>query len=179
MHGTDVMVRTDAHLECLYNEYSRFVYKEAWKFHNNTFDVDDLVQEVWLKLCRKVDLLTGYSSAQLNAYLSVVVRNTAISSARKRHIHLSLDEADNIPYFEAEALHDNIDRLIRIQVFRQLWPSVPPQARELLERKYILQESDAEIAYEMGIHKNSVRMYLTRARKTAHAILSQHREALL
>lgn len=90
---------------------------------------------------------------------------------RKQHKECPLEYADSIAYQEAELLNNIMDRKTQVEVFRKVWPSVPANAREILERKYILNESDAEIAEAMGIGKNSVRMALTRARKTALAAL--------
>lgn len=36
----------------LYETYSRLIYKEAWKYFDSIYDVEDLVQEVWIKLCQ-------------------------------------------------------------------------------------------------------------------------------
>lgn len=98
---------------------------------------------------------------------------------RKQHPECPLEYADNIAYHEVELLNNIVDREMRIEIFREIWPCVPAGARELLERKYILNESDAEIADAMGIGKNSVRMALTRARKTAFSILEKKKSMLL
>lgn len=179
MYSEDTCQNTDSFLEHLYVQYCRFVYNEAWKYHSNEFDVDDLVQEVWLNLCNKSEVLRSFSKAQMTAYLSVAVRHTAISVVRRQHAEISLEEINAIAYCELDYIHENVDRTIRIQLFRQLWPTVPPRTREILERKYILQESDEEIALHIGVRKNSVRTYLTRARREAYAILhGQIREHL-
>lgn len=163
----------------LYETYSRLIYKEAWKYFDSIYDVEDLVQEVWIKLCQKVDQLYGFSKAQTLSYIITSVKNNAISMMRKQHPECPLEYADNIAYHEVELLNNIVDREMRIEIFRQIWPCVPAGARELLERKYILNESDAEIADAMGIGKNSVRMALTRARKTAFSILEKKKSMLL
>lgn len=163
----------------LYETYSRLVYKEAWKYFDSASDVDDLAQEVWVKICQKFDQLPNYSKAQLITYLITIVRNTAISMLRKHERDCPLECANNITYNEAELLNSIIDRKIRIEQFQKAWPSVPQTARELLERKYILGETDADIAKSMGIGRNSVRMALTRARKTALSVLEEQKSNLL
>ncbi len=163
----------------LYETYSRLIYKEAWKYFDSIYDVEDLVQEVWIKLCQKVDQLYGFSRAQIVSYITTSVKNNAISMMRKQHPECPLEYADNIAYQEAELLNNIMDRKMRIEVFREIWPCVPAGARELLERKYILNESDAEIADAMGISKNSVRMALTRARKTALSVLGEKKSMLM
>lgn len=163
----------------LYETYSRLIYKEAWKYFDSIYDVEDLVQEVWIKLCQKIDQLYGFSRAQIVSYITTSVKNNAISMMRKQHPECPLEYADNIAYQEAELLNNIMDRKMRIEAFREIWPCVPAGARELLERKYILNETDAEIADAMRISKNSVRMALTRARKTALSVLEEKKSMLL
>lgn len=169
----------EAFFSWFYEVYRRFVYKEAWKYFNNAFDVDDLVQEVWLRLCNKGDQLCTYPKTQQCAYVAVVIRNSAISLARKQNENLPLEFAENLAYDEAAILNDIFDRKMKIEEFRKAWPLVPEHDRELLERKYFLLESDAEIASVMGIGKNSVRMALSRARKTAFLVLQGKKNKLL
>jgi len=164
-------ITTEDFLNQLYTTYSKFIYKEAWKYCNDSEDVDDLVQEVWVKLCSKGDMLSGFSKQQHCTYLSAAVRNTAISLARKKRETLPLDFAEQYGYNEPELLNERLDRQLTVDLFRKAWPQIPLETREILERKYILSQSDKEIARTMQIGENSVRMYLTRARKTALALL--------
>ena len=161
-----------------YYEYRLFVYKLAWQHCDGKTDAEDLAQEVWEKLCTKEKVLFAYSKKQQIAYISAVVRNTAVSFARKEKKTCPLDQAYNLGYNEANILNEVMDRQMKAEIFYRIWPSVPESIRELLERKYLLLESDAEIAAAMGIGKNSVRMYLSRARKTACAILSKYKNML-
>lgn len=166
---------SDSFFPQFYREYQQFVYQQAWKYTSAAFDVDDLVQDVWLKLCQKCELLSTYSKKQQLSYLAVAVRNTAISNARKAKGSCSIDFLENAAYDGANLLDEIFDRKFRIEAFRAAWVQVPGTTRELLERKYILMESDEEIARQMQIHPNSVRMALSRARKQAFSIL-QHFE---
>lgn len=163
----------ESFFQSFYEQYYQFVYQQAWKYVPNSFEADDLVQDVWEKMYLKCDLLRSFSHNRQLAYIAVAVRNTALSNARRKHETLSLDELTNVIWSNTEMLDDLFDRQIRMETFRAAWPKVPAPARELLERKYILMESDMEIAQAMAISRNSVRMYLTRARKQAYNVLSQ------
>lgn len=113
------------------------------------------------------------------AYLAAVVRNTACSFSRSTSHEVPLEYADKLTYCEAEILSRILDRKISIELFRKVWPCVPIASRTILERKFILNESDEEIAYVLGINKNSVRMYLSRAKKSALSVLNEYKDALL
>lgn len=162
-----------------YKEYSRYIYKLALQTCYNPSDVDDLVQEVWLRLCVKCELLSQLPKERHLSYIASAVRNTAISIARKQKKEYPLECTYAISYNEVDALNTIFDRQIRNQRFREIWTLVPPATREILERKYTLFETDEEIAFDLCIKPASVRMYLTRARKTACAILIQHKNDLV
>ena len=162
-----------------YTHYSRFLYYEALKYCSAEYEAEDLVQEVWLKLCTKESQLSSYNTKQQLAYLAISVRNTAISMARQISNECSLDFAMEISIDEADILNEAFDHELRMELFQRLWPTVPAEVREILERKYILQESNRDIGATLHISANSVRMYLTRARKTAFLLLIEHRDNLL
>lgn len=168
-----------ANILSLYERYSRLVYALSWQYRCEGAEPDDLVQEVWLRLCEKGAVLCDLPQERQIGYLAAVVRNTACSLARKATHTLPLEAAGTIGYQESAMLNDMLDRQCSVQKFRELWPSVPQPAAELLERKYLMQESDAQIAHAMGIAPGSVRMYLTRARRTALDVLGAYRDKLL
>ena len=55
----------------------------------------------------------------------------------------------------------------------QIWSSLPEEDRLLLEGKYILGYTDAELADMLGCKKSSVRMKLTRARRRAFQLMTE------
>ena len=162
-----------------YDQYSRYVYKLAWQYCSSIDAVDDLVQDVWLRLCTKAELLYGLSQARQLTYIATTIRNTVISLSRKARPECSLEIIHGIGYNEADVLNVIFDRKLSVERFREIWKLVPGTARELLERKYLLEESDAEIANILGIGVGSVRIYLSRARKTAFDVLSKYKEKIL
>lgn len=163
----------------LYEEYRLYVHKLAWQYSNPNSEVDDLIQDVWVKICEKAILVSQLEKKQQLVYLSTVVRNTVYSASRMRVNFEPLETVSGLEYYETEVLNRILDRKLSIDRFRQIWPYVPEDARVVLERKYVLGESDAQIAAAMGIHKNSVRMYLSRARKIAWAVLGEYKDLLL
>lgn len=53
----------------------------------------------------------------------------------------------------------------------EIWDMLDPRNKFVLEARYILEKTDAEIAEELCIRPNSVRMVLTRARKQAYELM--------
>lgn len=76
-------------------------------------------------------------------------------------------------------LIDHLDTLRRLEPegLAQVWPRLDENTRWLLEARYILDYSDGELARELGVKPDSVRMALTRARRKARRLMeSQHNE---
>ena len=72
----------------------------------------------------------------------------------------------------ARLFHVSVDYLLcgsaeAFPFFHTVWKQMPTDIRLLLERKYILGQADAEIAADLGIRPESVRMRLTRAKRIA------------
>ena len=67
--------------------------------------------------------------------------------------------------------------VLELDALAQVWPRLDENTRWLLEARYILDYSDGELARELGVKPDSVRMALTRARRKArHLMESQHNE---
>lgn len=76
-------------------------------------------------------------------------------------------------------LIDHLDTLRRLELdaLAQVWPRLDENTRWLLEARYILDYSDGELARELGVKPDSVRMALTQARRKARRLMeSQHNE---
>ena len=56
---------------------------------------------------------------------------------------------------------------------RDVWPRLRQEDRFLLERKYLLNQTDQELAQYLGCRKSSVRMKLTRARRAALRLMEE------
>lgn len=76
-------------------------------------------------------------------------------------------ENDDDRDFMEWLLLDDIDVLWRV------WPQLDLRTRQLLEDKYVLNMSDAEIASALGVKPSSVRMLLTRARSKARKAIEK------
>ena len=80
--------------------------------------------------------------------------------------------------FAGGVLSDGVsaeDVLIRVESVRRLadvWPLLDERSQYLLEAKYILEMESQEIAAQLGIKPDSVRVELSRARKRAQRLLT-------
>lgn len=117
------------------------------------------MQAVWARLCTEEEKLQGLSSAKYYSYLSVIVRNTFLSLSRKKK------SADYGPCFCCSQNTKRGPDSLNFTNLCQLMTNISEPEKEVLERKYFLQETDVEIASAMGICDICERKLFSRARK--------------
>lgn len=151
-----------------------------WEQCYNTQDVEDIVQTVWEKLIPKDDLLRTLEHGQRLNYISKTVENTIRETARKQKVVVCSLEQITAPAYDGTRFLEQLqDKRMKREQFQAAWALVDADTRELLERKYWLDETDEQIASAMNISKDSVRMYLSRARKKALLVLERFKENML
>ena len=156
------------YVQMFYKAYHKLLYREARKYLNSTEDIDDIVQDSVVKLIENLDTIRSLSPNRQVSYAVTVTRNLAINLLiRQKRITLeSLDELE--PYVkDSNDLEAQVGHHEKLQLFHTVWKQMPTDIRLLLEQKYILGQADAEIAADLGIRPESVRMRLTRAKRIA------------
>lgn len=162
-------------IQQFYEKYRNALYKESKKFLDSPDDVDEIVQDTIVKLIEKVDVLREMSPGRRVYYALAVVRNLSINLLvhQKRFQFCSLDDiSDILPADDNISAH--IQRNEYINELRKVWLTIDAESRTLLERKYILHHSDIEIAKDLHIRPESVRMKLTRTKRAVAKILCEN-----
>lgn len=158
-------------VEQLYYKYSKLAYYVVGHYIESESDREDVVHDAFLKLIPKTELLQEMNETVLRTYVITTARNTAITrakqNAKKKEQQISSDP-------EAMLLNvaDSIGALDELMIqreqtkrIREVVNKLSPEDRFLIDAKYILGCSDADIAVELGIKASSVRMMLTRTRR--------------
>lgn len=158
-------------VEQLYYKYSKLAYCVVGHYIERESDREDVVHDAFLKLIPKTELLQEMNETVLRTYVITTARNTAITRAKQEAKQkeqqissdpesLFLSVADSI-----EALDELMIQRERMKYVRKIVNKLSPEDRFLIEAKYILGCSDADIAVELGVKPASVRMMLTRVRR--------------
>lgn len=152
-------------MEQLYLQYNRLMYSECLKVLRNTWETEDVMQTALEKLIYKIPLLKTLSPSKRINYIITTCRNTAKSylSKKYRQYEYELSEFDGVD-ISSNSLEEFVIKKHTMETVNTAWKSVDEKTRDLLRSKYILQESNDEIAEEFCIKPNSVRTYLSRAR---------------
>lgn len=125
-------------------------------------DVDDLVQESYLRLLRMRE--TGQIRS-VKAALFAIARNAVRDALRRKMINreVSVTEIDALPVSDETA--DPLDALSRQQEQRLLAEAIkalPERCREVLLLRKIHGVSQREIALRLGISENTVESLVSR-----------------
>lgn len=144
--------------ELLVRQHKRTIYTVCYMFSTNKDEIDDLFQEILIRLWNGFDQFKGRSSAKTWIYR--VALNTAINQDRKERrrpqtVPLTVDidpyEADNPQTQQIRVLYDRISRL------------------DLIDRSLILLWLEGisydEIGAIIGISPNNVGVRLTRIKE--------------
>lgn len=166
-----------AFMEALYINYHRLMYSEINKIVGNTWDTEDILQTIVIKLIDKIALLRSRSRDQLINYIISACKYTAYNFLRNqgRLRETPLEGYDNVPDTEHTG-HEVELYMIKeedLNSLAKIWPLLDSRTQCLLEGYYILEKPMVELGTDLGIKPDSVRMALTRARKKAFDYLQQ------
>ena len=163
-------------LEMLYDNYNWLMFKHAWRYFQNQTDVEDVVQQSFLKLIRYLPTIKNLKRNTLAVYIVNVIRSCSMDIYRKRKIEQETNFSDLFEGFEETLVDDFdpdclMDSLFSMQQLAQVISQLPEKDRFVLEAKYLQSWCDSEIAQVLGTKENSVRTRLLRARNRALQML--------
>lgn len=155
----------------LFCRHYNLMMKEARRFFSAPEDVEDIVQEAIANLIEKSSKLLSLPPPKQTTYIVTTVRNLSISVLRKRKCieFIPLSDLGDAPLPDTSLLlpETNLSQKEHAERFRNTWHTLPLEDQDLLGRKYILGQTDAEIAKDLNIKPGSIRMALTRTRRRA------------
>lgn len=165
-------------MEQLYLKYNKLMYSQVYKLTQDTYEIEEIVQESLVHLIEKADLLQTLPRDRLVNYLISTTRYTGYAFFRKKNKveMVSIDE-DKTAWYDSSAFREGLDELI-IQKLEgeqlyQVWSRLKERDKLLLNMKYVLDQSNEAIAEALGVKPESIRMLLTRAKRNLSLGLKQ------
>ena len=153
----------------LFDNYYRALCVYAFRFVSDADDVEDIVQEVFIKVwARRADFQAVYS---LRSFMYLSVRNACLNynrdHARERQISFNDTESEKFAeeWEEGFMIEEDVHRQIRNEVERL------PEAMRKVFNLTLLDMSIPEIAEALDISENTVRNQRARAREILRARL--------
>ena len=125
-------------------------------------DVEDLVQEAYVRVCALSPTQVVESP---RALLFRIARNLAVDRARQRLTHATDDVADfeplNVSSQEAEP-DEQVDLRRRFESFCAAVDSLPPLCRRVFVLRKVYQLSHAEIAQVLGLSHSTIEKHVAK-----------------
>lgn len=154
----------------IYDHNEGLFYATALQYTSSRYDAEEIVQDSVVKLIKNYTTIRELHGCILAAYIVSTVRNTAINRLIKesRRAHSPLDIAESADVAAKELSMDELLILAeKRQQIQYVFGSLSDEDQFLLQGKYFLGQSDAELASQLGCKPSSIRMKLTRARRNA------------
>ncbi len=149
---------------CLYNRYIDRVHRICYRIMLDPSQVQDCVQEVWLKVFRNIDRFRCRES--FAAWLNSITANTAIDYYRKFIRQRNRIDSDK---FYMKALTDErrgdqqLDKALIHQLVYKALEEMSVKQRTALVLRYFENAPTAEIARTLGCTKGTVRTHIRRS----------------
>lgn len=164
----------------LYENYKQLMHSTVRKLVKNEHDIEDLTQDVLVKQIDKIDLLRSRSRDQRVNYIISACKYTAFNHIRDNgnHPELSFEACGelNDPQYDDHEIELRLIKDEELEALRRVLGQMDLRMQCLLEGYYFLEKPAAELGKDLGIKPDSVRTYLTRARKRAFELLKKELE---
>jgi RNA polymerase sigma-70 factor (ECF subfamily) len=142
----------------LYEEYETYLRSYAWRLGHDAHQVDDLVQETFIRAMGHLELLKLLKPYQRRAWLSRTLKNLFLDEQKARQRQEIL--VDPLTWENSAASY-----LPKEVMLPNPFDLVPEQYRDICKKRYILGMTSQEIAAELGIPAATVRSRLHLAMK--------------
>lgn len=162
----------------LYQEYKYIMFKTAYNIVEDTHTAEDLVQECCITIIDNLDRIRCVERCKQRAYIVSIVKNTSINYVVKRNRRSKYSFlSENGQLFDRTISDERVDdRLLQesdIDSVRMALLKLPEKDCTILRMKYFDLLTDKEIASYLDIKTDSVRYYLTLARRRLKSVLSE------
>jgi RNA polymerase sigma-70 factor (ECF subfamily) len=174
-------------LETLIERHSSRVYRVAFGITRSHQEAEEVVQDVFLTLFRKIDRFEG--RAALATWLYRVAANAALIKRRGKRVELEVSLEDCLPTFRDDG-HREGDRTMLVadwsstperellsgearRILDQALDQLPAHYRALLALRDVEELSNEEVAEILGESVSSVKSRLHRARMALREVLTR------
>ena len=175
-------------LEALMSRYSARVYRLAYGITRNQADAEEVVQDVFLTICRKSDTFAGRSA--LGSWIYRVTANAALNKRRGKRQELETSLEEQLPKFKDDG-HREGDRAWVLAdwsqnperdllsgetraVLSRAIDGLAAHYRAVLILRDVEELSNEEVAGMIGESVASVKSRLHRARMALREQLTRH-----
>ena len=162
----------------LYQKYKLNMYYTARRIVKDPHTAEDMVQESCIAIINNLDKVKAVEVCRRRAYIVSLVKNISINYVvkRDRQSKYSFIADDEILSQQPDLDSDIEEQLIRnceIATIKSALLRLSEKDRTILRMRYFDDLKDGDIANYLNIKANSVRYYLTLARRRLYAFMTE------
>ncbi|MBO7437485.1 MAG: RNA polymerase sigma factor [Bacteroidaceae bacterium] len=155
-----------------YLKQHKLLYRISWSLTQNVQDAEDLVQDTYLRLWQKRDILPPES--ETDAYLITVVKNLFYDRQRKMQVDARADIDKVSDPVDDDNPEDLLVQSSENQRVMKAIDDLPPGERKILSMHVIESKSYTELEQETGLKQNYLRQIVMRAKNKLTDKLKGH-----
>lgn len=132
----------------------------------NVQEAEDLVQEAYLKLWTKRELIEDIKNAE--AYCTTLIKNLYLNQVRRKQLPISSEPSDEliVAAENENNIEDKLEKREESLQVKWLIEHLPEQQRKIITLHDMEDMSNEEIQECTGLQPTNIRVLLSRARKT-------------
>jgi RNA polymerase sigma-70 factor (ECF subfamily) len=169
------MRRDESAYRELFQEYAKLLWAIAGGIlsvcDGSAQEIEECVSDVFIELWNRPEKYDP-TRGSLKSYLCGIAKNNAIDRYRKKAKESILQLED---YMEKPSEDDLQDIPDYSQLYEEL-KSLPEPTREIMVRRYFLDEKPAKIAERLGLPKKEIENRLYRGKSSLAGSLTDYRE---
>lgn len=158
---------SDQYFAQIYTRHRKLVYQKCFVYTGNHDDSEDFVQDIFVRLTRKLTSYKGES--KFTTWLHTVTVNYCIDQLRKQRKNQLLYHS----YLQDSTAGNDwagLSEEVCFQVVEQVLIKLPQRQRELLLSKYKEGTPIKDIAFRQDLTQSAVKMRIKRARQYARSL---------
>lgn len=143
--------------------YHKMLYRVAFRLTNNVQDAEDLLQDTFLHMWQKRELLTSNSVNE--AYLIIMLRNIYLNKTRQKTIDTSTPLETIYALADLDRPDTKAERRNEAFLMKDLIEHLPPKERSIITMYLIDELSYDEIERDTRLKQGNIRQIVMRSRK--------------
>ncbi len=162
----------------LIKKYEKLVFHVACRIIDNQEDLEDICQEVFIKVYKNIQKFKGDS--KLSTWIATIAYHTSVNHLKRRKNNTySMDNETSsvmIKISDSHNIENIIDKKERNEVLKSAIANLPDKYKTILSLYHVEEFSYKEIEDITGLPEGTVKNYIFRARKLLKEILIKQKD---
>ncbi len=159
----------------LVKQYERLVFHVAARLLNRQEDLEDVCQEVFIKVHQKLPEFRGDS--KLSTWIATIAYRISVNHLKKRKHGVEIDDEEREFYHEDMITNEHPEQIVEKEelkkYIRKMVDRLPEQYKTVLSLYHLEELGYKEIVEITGLPEGTVKNYIFRARKMLKELIAK------